>query len=87
MEQTISFVILVALTTGIVQAVKSLGANFDKFTALVGLMIGIGLTYLANATGAVDLVILGSLPLTAIAVGLASCGLFDQSKIFGKKTA
>ena len=84
MTEVISFALLVALTTGVVEALKKVGVNFDKFIALAGLAIGVVLTYLGNLTGTVDLVILNSLPLTAIAVGLAACGLFDQSKILKK---
>ena len=84
MTGTISFTVLVALTTGIVEVIKGIGVKLDKFAPVIGLVLGIALTYIANLTGTIEIVILNSLPLTAIAVGLAANGLFDQSKIVKK---
>ena len=73
-----SFAVLTALTTGVVEAIKRVGAP-KRYLPLLAIFVGILLTFLGGITEITSLSIL-----TGIAVGLSSCGLFDQSKIAEK---
>lgn len=77
MEIVVSFGALVALTTGVVEALKRGMAIEKRFLPLVALIVGILLTFLAGITNLTSLSVI-----TGIAVGLASCGLFDHTQLF-----
>ncbi len=75
MDIVISFAVLVALTTGVVEALKK-GIGIDsKFLPLTALVVGIVLTFLGGITNITSLTVL-----TGIAVGLSAVGLFDNLK-------
>jgi len=76
METLTSFVVLVALTTGVVEAIKKIIGVESKFLPLTALVIGVVLTFLGGITNITSLTVL-----TGIAVGLSSAGLFDHTKL------
>jgi len=76
MDIVISFALLVALTTGVVEVIKRIIGVESKFLPLVALIVGILLTFLGGITNLTSLTIL-----TGIAVGLSAAGLFDHSKL------
>ena len=79
MDGLTSFVVLVALTTGIVEVFKRALNLETKLMPLAALIIGIGLTFIGSITNLTSLNIL-----TGIAIGLSASGLFDQTKLFKK---
>ena len=76
MTFVITIAVLTAVTTGIVQAIKTLGIS-SRFLPLVSIVVGFGLTLIATRFVLTPENIIGG-----IGVGLAAAGLFD----FGKKT-
>ena len=81
MDTITSFVVLVALTTGLVEVVKRATGLENRYLPLTALILGIGLTLIGNIANLTPLAVL-----TGIAVGLSSSGLFDQSKLFKKSS-
>uniref|UniRef100_A0A6M3XYV2 Holin n=1 Tax=viral metagenome TaxID=1070528 RepID=A0A6M3XYV2_9ZZZZ len=79
MDGLTSFIVLVALTTGITEVCKRALSLESKFMPLVALISGLGLTFIGNVTDLTSLTIL-----TGVAVGLSAAGLFDQTKLFKK---
>ena len=80
MDTVTSFVVLAALTTGLVEVVKRATGLENRYLPLTALILGIGLTLIGNIANLTSLAVL-----TGIAVGLSSSGLFDQSKLFKKE--
>jgi len=76
MEIVISFTLLVALTTGVVEAIKKIVGVDSRFLPLIALIAGIALTFLGGITNLTSLTIL-----TGLAVGLSAAGLFDHTKL------
>jgi len=76
MEPVIAFGILVALTVGIVEAVKRALKVPKKLIPILSLVIGIVLLLIGRVSGFVDLNLF-----IGIAVGLSASGLFDNAKI------
>lgn len=79
MDGITSFVVLVALTTGVAEVCKRAWGLNKKFMPLVALILGIGLVVIANIANLSSLSIL-----TGVAVGLSSVGLYDQKDLFKK---
>jgi len=79
MDTITSFVVLAALTTGLVEVVKRATGLENRYLPLTALILGIGLTLIGNIANLTSLAIL-----TGIAVGLSAAGLFDQTKLFKK---
>ena len=80
MNTITSFVVLAALTTGLVEVVKRTTGLKNRYLPLTALILGIGLTLIGNIANLTSLAVL-----TGIAVGLSSSGFFDQSKLFKKE--
>ena len=78
MIEVISFSVLVALTSGVVEVLKRLGTA-KKYLPLTSLLVGFILTLVGNLTTLTSLTYL-----TGIAVGLSAVGLFSQSKMLKK---
>jgi hypothetical protein len=76
MEIVISFAVLVALTTGVVEVIKRIIGIDSKFLPLTALVVGVVLTFLGGITNTTSLTVL-----TGIAVGLSAAGLFDHTKL------
>lgn len=74
-----SFAVLTALTSGIIQAIKRANFITEAYLPLLALVVGFALSGVASFFSFSNLTVI-----EGIAVGLASCGLFDNLK-GGKK--
>ena len=80
------FSILVAVTIGVVQALKMGFEIPTKFLPLTALVVGIGATLLANQADLLNVTnVKGFENLMGAIVGLSAAGLFDQKLLFNKK--
>ncbi len=79
MTELYSFVVLVAITIGVSEVIKRAFRLDARFIPLVALVVGFILTLVGSLTDITTLTIL-----TGLAVGLSSCGLFDQKKLLNK---
>ena len=78
METIISFSVLVALTSGVVEVFKKLGTQ-GKYLPLTSLLVGLILTITGNLTMLTPFTVI-----TGVAVGLSAVGLFSQIKLLKK---
>lgn len=79
MNELLSFSALVAVTTGLTEAIKRGLKLKSRFVPLLALILGVILVLIANLTSITSLTIV-----TGIAVGLSSSGLYDHKAILGK---
>ena len=79
MIEVISFSFLVALTSGVVQVFKKIGAP-KRFLPLTSLLVGLILTIAGNLTTLTPFTVI-----TGIAIGLSASGFFDIAKYTLKK--
>ena len=77
--ETLSFAILVALTSGVVEVLKKIGAP-KRFLPLTSLLVGLILTVVGNITTLTPFTVI-----TGVAVGLSAMGFFDVAKYTLKK--
>ena len=77
--ETLSFAILVALTSGVVEVLKKIGAP-KRFLPLTSLLVGLILTVVGNLTTLTPFTVI-----TGVAVGLSASGSFDLVKYTLKK--
>ena len=73
--EILSFAILVALTSGIVEVFKKLGTS-GKYLPLTSLLVGLIITIVGNLTTLTPFTVI-----TGVAVGLSAVGLFSQIKL------
>lgn len=76
MSELLSFGFLVVLTTGLTEVLKRAIKMPTRFVPLTALVLGLILGVVAEFS------LLGLV--TGVAIGLSSCGLFDQKLILGK---
>jgi len=69
----IEFAVFVALTTGLVEVLKRLATNLERFLPLFALAIGTGLNLLYYGVSVENLII-------GLVVGLSSMGLYSGTK-------
>ena len=79
MGEIISFSVLVALTSGVVEVLKKVGAP-KRFLPLTSLLVGLILTVVGNLTTLTPFTVI-----TGVAVGLSASGFFDIAKYTFKK--
>lgn len=74
MEISTTFLVLVPIVMGVVEAIKALGLN-SKFAPVMSIILGVIGVYLASG-----FVLSGPLALEGIVVGLSAAGLYSGAK-------
>jgi len=76
MQLELSFIVLSGITVGLVQMVKTVGLP-SKYSPLVAILIGVGLSFLANLETHIGPVMSA---FSGLLIGLSSVGLYSTGK-------